>query len=693
MPHPDDVKIASGLLSGRLEGISFPDLLWALHRCAATGLLHLRRGELHRSIQIEAGQIAFAASNDPDDRLGEQLLRQGRVSLEQLDRAVVRLGHGKRIGALLIEGGALDEAQLVEGLLDQIRFIVLDTFRWGRGEYRFEERDRPGDETVKLGTATNELLVEGIHRVDAFSRIRRHVGSLATVYGLSDRGRVALSGMMLREPEELLVLRLEEGDDSVEGLCCEVFLSNFEIYQSLWALKVLGVIEQKETAPLTPDAALLRGRLSETSFADALVRACRSDESGVLYATRHAVERTFHIRHGRCVFATSNDPDDGLLAYLLRRGVISLKDRDETSKRLLSNKRVGTILREMGVIDDQDLQAMVRQQVKEVVYSTFQWHEGDFVFVPGELPSLEEITLEPTLEALVSGGIRRIASWSRVTDGCGSFDVPLDLKPEYLDILDSMRCGPEEWQVVTALNAGKTVREVCADSELPDFAVCQIVWSLRVLDAVSPPADATQAISPEVVAAALSRGPIPEEEHIEEALPADATQAVSPELVAAVLSRGPIPEEEHVEEALPADATQAVSPELVAAVMRGAEDPGWEPPEEIESILARFNAVQRLVYRTVRAEVGAGAANFMRACCGIEQGDPESPVRQAELLPDGSWDADGLRRVVLAERMDDPWQAYERLIERELDLLRLHLTEAKALQLRREIDDVRRSCD
>jgi len=35
----------------------------------------------------------------------------------------------------------------------------------------------------------------------------------------------------------------------VEELCQKVFLSNFEIYQALWAFKVLGLINETEHQP------------------------------------------------------------------------------------------------------------------------------------------------------------------------------------------------------------------------------------------------------------------------------------------------------------------------------------------------------------------------------------------------------------------------------------------------------------
>ncbi|NIM62295.1 MAG: hypothetical protein GTO30_11715, partial [Acidobacteria bacterium] len=73
----------------------------------------------------------------------------------------------------------------------------------------------------------------------------------------------------------------------------------------------------------------------------------------------------------------------------------------------------------------------------------------------------------------------------------------------------------------------------------------------------------------------------------------------------------------------------------------------------MDQSISAFNAMQRLVYRTVRSEVGAGAANFIRACC-----DDDAPgiIEGTELQSDGTWDNEGLRRQVVENRIEDPWE-------------------------------------
>jgi hypothetical protein len=349
------------------------------------------------------------------------------------------------------------------------------------GEYRFEEGALPTEELITVNMKMEQLLLQGIRQVRSFSRIRRSVGPPRTLYRLTAGPERSAEMLDLNEGETTLLRHLDAEGRTVEELCQKVFLSNFEIYQALWAFKVLGLIGAAERGASSPEAAAIEGHLGAGGIGPVLVRLCRDGETGVLYVSHDAVDRAVHLREGRCIFATSSNIDDGLLAHLLRRGVISLRDREETARRLLSNKRVGTILREMGVIDEHDLAEMVKEQVAEVLFDTFRWNRGEFAFVPGELPTIEEIVLESSIEDIAQRGITRVTSWSRVMHGIGGLETRLVLSNDYLETLDRMNVGQEEWEVVAALRAPKTVSEICRESSLGDFRVCQILWAFNLI--------------------------------------------------------------------------------------------------------------------------------------------------------------------------------------------------------------------
>ncbi|NIM61966.1 MAG: hypothetical protein GTO30_10010, partial [Acidobacteria bacterium] len=76
----------------------------------------------------------------------------------------------------------------------------------------FEEGPLPTDELITLNVSTGELLLSGIRNIRSFARIRASVGTPRTMYGLCEDWREALEGVRLSEGEELLVVRLEQGD-------------------------------------------------------------------------------------------------------------------------------------------------------------------------------------------------------------------------------------------------------------------------------------------------------------------------------------------------------------------------------------------------------------------------------------------------------------------------------------------------
>ena len=67
------------------------------------------------------------------------------------------------------------------------------------------------------------------------------------------------------------------------------------------------------------------------------------------------------------------------------------------------------------------------------------------------------------------------------------------------------------------------------------------------------------------------------------------------------------------------------------------------------------------------------------------------PRRRVELRADGTWDVDGLKRVILEKRVTDPWPSYQEVLDAEFVSLQPHLGEDRACELRRKILDLENS--
>jgi hypothetical protein len=227
---------------GSLAGRDFAELVHDLHRERSTGLLTLTHVGVGRSVLVQEGRLVFASSSSPDDRLGELLLRQGQISLRQYVDAGKAIGPGKRLGAILVEQGVLTPKGLVKGVVEHTQEIIYGAFQWTEGHYRFQPGTSP-PEAITLKISTPDLIIEGIRRVQSWSRISRGVGDLTARYERADDYEATLAQMGLSF-EKLSILTSLNGTQDVEAICSTSTLPDFEVCRTLWAFRVLGVIRR-----------------------------------------------------------------------------------------------------------------------------------------------------------------------------------------------------------------------------------------------------------------------------------------------------------------------------------------------------------------------------------------------------------------------------------------------------------------
>ncbi|HEX9114227.1 MAG TPA: DUF4388 domain-containing protein [Nitrospirota bacterium] len=153
-------------LSGTIRTKPLSAILEHLRRRTATGVLTLRAGDVAKSIYVKDGKIVFATSTEPHDRLGEVLVKSGKITRDNLEQAlrVYQKSAGlKKLGAILVEQGFLPPKDLFGGLKMQVKEIILSLFLWSSGEYRFEESLPP--DIIQLNIDIEELISETIERI------------------------------------------------------------------------------------------------------------------------------------------------------------------------------------------------------------------------------------------------------------------------------------------------------------------------------------------------------------------------------------------------------------------------------------------------------------------------------------------------------------------------------------------------
>jgi len=228
--------------NGRIADHEFADLVREVYSRKWSGLLTLNHTGVEKSVRVQEGRLVFAFSSSKDDRLGELLLRRGRITLHQYVEASRAMGKGIRLGTLLVELGALDARELVKAVMDHTQEIIYSAFEWTEGLYHFTEGASPA-EPITLKLSTPDAILEGIRRIDQWSRIEHAVGTLETRY-VRARGYETVLSEMTLSLEKLSILTGLDVEQDVGTICRNSTLSHFEVCRTLWAYRVIGVVQR-----------------------------------------------------------------------------------------------------------------------------------------------------------------------------------------------------------------------------------------------------------------------------------------------------------------------------------------------------------------------------------------------------------------------------------------------------------------
>jgi len=153
----------------------------------------------------------------------------------------------------------------------------------------------------------------------------------------------------------------------------------------------------------------LSGNIQDTPLSDILEAFRRRKATGTLIMHRGATAKSIFFKDGQIIFATSTEIRDRLGEVLVRAGMISRVSLSIALKQFEKGarlKKLGAILVENGLIPPKDLFSGLKLQVKDIIYSLFLWHDGQYRFEE-KLPS-DVIPLQINFQELVAEILERL---------------------------------------------------------------------------------------------------------------------------------------------------------------------------------------------------------------------------------------------------------------------------------------------
>jgi hypothetical protein len=200
-------------------------------------------------VHFQNGRVVAAAIRSNPHRIGDLLMRAGRVTEAQVTEAraaQLERGDGRRLGEILLDMGAITQKELERQIRIQIEAVVFELLSWREGFFRFEEGPMQGDPMVQIGTAA--LLMEGARRIDEWSRISDRVPSLLAIPRLTSLQDDSHAPTLDLLPSEWEVLTMIDGELDLRAIAARLARTEFDTAKVVYGLVSTGVVELKVPA-------------------------------------------------------------------------------------------------------------------------------------------------------------------------------------------------------------------------------------------------------------------------------------------------------------------------------------------------------------------------------------------------------------------------------------------------------------
>jgi tetratricopeptide (TPR) repeat protein len=235
-------------IKGSLKEASLPDVIQLLFLGRRTGCLALADRQNFGTIYFDEGQVIYAGIVNRRDRLGDILVRSGRITHAQLQSAVERQegDRERKLGEILVELGALPRQELERYIRLQIEEAVYYLFTWTSGTFNFEAGVRPERQDFVVRINPEFLLLEGARRVDEWSLIEKKIPAFDLIFQV-DPSRLGESASTLTSEQRQLVPLLD-GTRDVHQVIEESGLVEFEVGKAIFGLITAGFAHRVGTS-------------------------------------------------------------------------------------------------------------------------------------------------------------------------------------------------------------------------------------------------------------------------------------------------------------------------------------------------------------------------------------------------------------------------------------------------------------
>ena len=238
-------------LRGDLRVVPLAEVLQLLDVQEQSGVLTVERSGARVDIYFRRGRVDQAiAEGVPDEFLLGRFVVDAeimsRTDFEAFLESRVNYTGSRLIGQQLVRLQHLAEPDLKSCLTRQSSELIYEILRWRHGRFRFAAGIElpPPVIDAALGLDVEAVLMEGYRRVDEWHLIERAIDNFDVVF-LRNEDSVAQMGRGRLTREELAVLELVNGKNTVKDIVRKSRMGSFEVSKMLYRLLSIKLVRRR----------------------------------------------------------------------------------------------------------------------------------------------------------------------------------------------------------------------------------------------------------------------------------------------------------------------------------------------------------------------------------------------------------------------------------------------------------------
>lgn len=207
-----------------------------------------------------------------------------------------------------------------------------------------------------------------------------------------------------------------------------------------------------------------------------------------------AAVKSVSLDAGRPVYAVSNLAHERFARFCARRGVLRADDLESVAQLAKeAGLKTGEAMVKLNVITEEQRRALLQEQMKEIIWSTFPWADGDYVIAP-ERPLRDGVVKLPLFPAqLIVEGCLKTPLMPLRERLPATLRLSPTAAPPYP--LEELRFSGDQAMLIAWADGTKTVADLLALTDLPERDALALLYALMQTGLVEAKASRPQRVS------------------------------------------------------------------------------------------------------------------------------------------------------------------------------------------------------